>query len=234
MRIPKKQKAIRSQINPDKKYSIEEAMKFLSECAFTKFDQTVDVAVRLGVDAKQSDQQVRGAVVLPEGLGKTVRVLALVKGPKTAEAQEAGADFVGADDMIKKINEGWLDFDVVIATPDMMGTVSKVGKILGPRGLMPNPKLGTVTFDIKQAIKDAKSGKAEFKTEKAGIVQASIGKLSFGSDKLKNNLKALIEGLQRLKPPAAKGIYFKSLALSSTMGPGIRIDTGEIAKLSDV
>jgi large subunit ribosomal protein L1 len=231
MKVAKKQKDIRKKIGEGKKYTIDQALQFVSECGFTKFDQTIDVAIRLGVDAKQGDQQVRGAVVLPHGLGKTIRVLALVKGAKVAEAQEAGADFVGSDDMIEKINGGWMDFDVVVATPDMMGTVSKVGKVLGPRGLMPNPKLGTVTFDVKQAIKDVKSGKAEFKTEKSGIVHTIVGKVSFGPQKLKDNLKSLLEGVQRLKPSAAKGIFYKSLAISSTMGPGIRIEPSEIGKL---
>ncbi len=231
MKIGKKQKEIRKTIGEGKKYSLDQAMQFLDGCAFTKFDQTVDIALRLGVDPKQGDQQVRGAVVMPHGLGKKVRVLVMAKGPKAQEAQEAGADIVGADDLIPKINEGWTDFDVVIATPDMMGTVSKVGKVLGPRGLMPNPKLGTVTFDLKQAVKDAKSGKAEFRAEKAGVVHTVIGKLSFGQEKLKENLKSLLEGVNRLKPNTAKGIYFKGMTVSTTMGPGIRVETSEINKL---
>lgn len=224
----KKQKEIRKKINPEKKYSIDGALSFVKEGATAKFDESVDVAIRLGIDAKQSDQNVRGAVVLPHGSGKSVRVLALVKGAKDAEARAAGADFVGADDMIEKINGGWLDFDVVVATPDMMGVVSKVGKVLGPRGLMPNPKLGTVTMDVTKAISESKAGKVEFKSEKAGIVQTSLGKTSFDADKLKGNLKAVLETVQRLKPQTSKGIYFKSVSVSSTMGPGVRVDLAEV------
>jgi large subunit ribosomal protein L1 len=224
----KKQKEIRKKVNPEKKYSVDDALKFIKEGATAKFDESVDVAIRLGIDAKQSDQNVRGAVVLPHGSGKSVRVLALVKGAKDAEARAAGADFVGADDMIEKINGGWLDFDVVVATPDMMGVVSKVGKVLGPRGLMPNPKLGTVTMDVKKAVSESKAGKVEFKSEKAGIVQTSLGKTSFDADKLKGNLKAVLETVQRLKPQTSKGIYFKSVSVSSTMGPGVRVDLSEV------
>lgn len=224
----KKQKDIRKKINPETKYSIDETLKFIKEGATAKFDESVDVAIRLGIDAKQSDQNVRGAVVLPHGSGKSVRVLALVKGAKDAEARAAGADFVGADDMIEKINGGWLDFDVVVATPDMMGVVSKVGKILGPRGLMPNPKLGTVTMDVTKAVSESKAGKVEFKSEKAGIVQTSLGKTSFDADKLKGNLRAVLETVQRLKPQTSKGIYFKSVSVSSTMGPGVRLDLAEV------
>jgi large subunit ribosomal protein L1 len=224
----KKQKDIRKKVNPEKKYSVDDALKFIKEGATAKFDESVDVAIRLGIDAKQSDQNVRGAVVLPHGSGKSVRVLALVKGAKDAEARAAGADFVGADDMIEKINGGWLDFDVVVATPDMMGVVSKVGKVLGPRGLMPNPKLGTVTMDVKKAVSESKAGKVEFKSEKAGIVQTSLGKTSFEADKLKGNLKAVLETVQRLKPQTSKGIYFKSVSVSSTMGPGVRVDLAEV------
>lgn len=228
--MKKKQKQIREKIDSAKKYTIDEALEFIKQGATAKFDETADVAVRLGVDAKQSDQQVRGAVVLPNGLGKSVRVLAFVKGPKEAEAKEAGADYVGADDLVQKIQGGWMDFEAVVATPDMMGVVSKVGKILGPRGLMPNPKLGTVNMDIKKAVNDCKSGKAEFRTEKAGIVHASFGKVSFGPEKLKQNLKAVLETVQKLKPPTAKGVYIKGLSMSSTMGPGVRVDMGEVSK----
>lgn len=227
----KKQKDIRKKINPEKKYSLADAMQFLVAGATAKFDESVDVAIRLGVDPKQGDQQVRGAAVMPHGTGKTVRVLAIVKGPKEAEAKEAGADFIGAADMIEKINSGWLDFDVVVTSPDMMGIVSKVGKVLGPRGLMPNPKLGTVTMDVKKAVSEAKAGKIEFKTEKAGIVHAAIGKVSLGCDKIHDNLKVLLEAVQRLKPRTAKGQYFRSLAVSSTMGPGVRIDPAEITRI---
>lgn len=226
--VGKKQKDIRKKVSPEKKYSVDEALKFIKEGATAKFDESVDVAIRLGIDAKQSDQNVRGAVVLPHGSGKSVRVLALVKGAKDVEARAAGADHVGAEDMIEKINGGWLDFDVVVATPDMMGIVSKVGKVLGPRGLMPNPKLGTVTMDVKKAISESKAGKVEFKSEKAGIVQTSLGKTSFDFDKLKGNLKAVLETVQRLKPQTSKGIYFRSVSVSSTMGPGVRIDLSEV------
>lgn len=231
MKIAKKQKEIRSKIDPAAKYPMDEALKLVLEGATAQFDETVDAAIRLGVDPKQSDQQVRGAVVLPHGLGKAVRVLAFVKPAKEAEAKEAGADFIGNEETIEKIKNGWLDFEAVVATPDMMATVSKVGKILGPRGLMPNPKMGTVNFDIKKAISDCKSGKVEFRTEKAGIVQAPIGKVSFGPDKLKDNLKSLLETVQKLKPGSAKGVYFRGLSLSSTMGPGVAVDTGEVTRL---
>jgi len=227
----KKQKDIRKQVNPDKKYSIDEAFTFIKKGATSKFDEAVDVAIRLGVDIKQSNQQVRGAVVLPHGLGKTAKVLVFAKGEKVKEAEKAGADFIGADDLVAKINGGWLGFDVAVATPDMMGVVGKVAKILGPKGLMPNPKLGTVTFEVERAVKEIKAGKAEFKTEKAGIVHASIGKVSFGEAKLKDNLRALLEGVRRLKPPSSKGVYFQGLALSSTMGPGVRIEAAEMARL---
>ena len=196
-----------------------------------KADQTVDVAIRLGIDPKQSDQQVRGAVPLPHGLGKTIRVIVFAKGEKEIEAKKAGADHVGGDDLIKKITEGWMDFDSVVATPDMMPAVSKLGKVLGPRGLMPNPKTGTVTFDVGKAIKELKMGKAEFKTEKAGIVHCAIGKVSFGPSKLKENLATLIEVVAKMKPASSKGNYFKGLALSATFSPGVRIDVSEIEKL---
>lgn len=231
MKIGKKQKEIRSKIDPEKKYTVDEALQFVKEGATAKFDETVDAAIQLGIDAKQSDQQVRGAIVLPHGLGKSVRVLAFVKGPKEAEAKEAGADYIGGQELADKIQGGWMDFDAVVASPDMMGVVGKIGKVLGPRGLMPNPKLGTVSMDVKKAISDCKSGKAEFRTEKAGIVQAPFGKVSFGSEKLKENLKVLIESVQKMKPQTAKGVYFKSLTISSTMGPGVSLEMGEISKL---
>lgn len=231
MKVAKKQKEVRSQIKPEKKHSLDEAFQFIQKGATAKYDETVDAAIRLGVDAKQSNQQVRGAVVLPHGLGKKVRVLVIAKGEKDKEAREAGADYVGADDVVEKINGGWLDFDAVIATPDMMGVVGKIGKVLGPRGLMPNPKLGTVTFDVKKAIQDVKSGKAEFRTEKAGIIHVPFGKVSFGKEKLQENLKTILETVRRLKPSTSKGIYFRSLSLSSTIGPGVRID---LSKISDM
>ncbi len=227
----KRFKELRSKVDPTKKYSLDEGLKLISEMGGGKSDQTVEMALRLGVDAKQSDQQIRGAVNLPHGLGKKVIVLAFAKGPKEKEAQDAGADFVGGDDLIKKISEGWMEFDQVVATPDMMVAVSKVGKLLGPRGLMPNPKTGTVTFDIGKAVKDCKAGKVEFKTEKAGIVQCSIGKVSFGAQKLKENLAALLETITKMKPSSSKGIYLRGLALSATMSPGVRIDVASIGDM---
>lgn len=199
-------------------------MKTLLETVHAKFDEGVDLAIRLGVDPKKADQMVRGTVVLPNGIGKKVRVLVFAKGQKEKEAQEAGADHVGAEDMIEKISQGWLDFDKAIATPDMMGTVSKLGKVLGPRGLMPNPKVGTVTFDVSKAVKEIKAGKVEFKVEKAGILHVPVGKVSFGFDRLFENIKALLEVILRIKPPTSKGVYLRSITLSTTMGPGVKID----------
>jgi large subunit ribosomal protein L1 len=193
-----------------------------------KFDETVDAAVRLGVNPAHADQMVRGSVVLPNGLGKTVRVLVFAKGDKEKEALEAGADLVGNDEVIEKIKGGWLEFDRVIATPDMMGSVGKIAKILGPRGLMPNPKVGTVTFEVANAVKELKAGKVEFRVEKAGIVHSPVGKVSFGAEKLSGNVSALLETIIKLKPASSKGIYIKSIALSSTMGAGVRIDPLEI------
>jgi large subunit ribosomal protein L1 len=215
-----------AKIDRDKRYPIEEALTVLIDAGGgAKFDETVEVAVRLGVDPRQADQNVRGTVVLPHGTGKSVRVLVFAKGDKAKEAQDAGADFVGADDIVKKIqDEQWLDFDTAIATPDMMGQVGRLGKILGPRGLMPNPKVGTVTFDVGKAIRETKAGKVEFRVEKAGIVQVPIGKRSFGAEKLRENAHALLLSLQRAKPAAAKGNYFVSIAVSTTMGPSVRID----------
>ena len=199
-------------------------MKLLTETAFAKFDEGIDLAIRLGVDPKKADQMVRGTVVLPHGIGKKVKVLVFAKGPKEKEALDAGADFVGAEDQIEKISKGWLDFDKAIATPDMMGTVSKLGKILGPRGLMPNPKVGTVTFDVAKAIREIKAGKVEFRVEKAGIVHVPVGKVSFGFDRLLENIRTLLETILRVKPPTSKGIYLRSITLSTTMGPGVKID----------
>ncbi len=207
-----------------KAYDFESAIALVKETASTKFDESVEVAVRLGVDPRKSDQMVRGALVLPNGLGKTERVVAFAKGEKEKEARDAGADEVGGDDLAEKIQGGWLEFDRVVATPDMMGTVGKLGKILGPRGMMPNPKLGTVTFELAKAVEEIKAGKAEFKTEKNGIVHTSIGKASFGPEQLIGNLSAFLEILLKLKPAASKGRYFKSITVSSTMGPGIKID----------
>ena len=220
----KKYLEVLKKVDRAKRYELEDGVKLLMETAHAKFDEGVDVAIRLGVDPKKPDQMVRGTAVLPHGTGKTVRVLVFAKGPKEKEALDAGADFVGAEDLIEKISQGWLDFDKAIATPDMMGMVSKLGKILGPRGLMPNPKVGTVTFDLERAIKEIKAGKVEFKVEKAGIVHVPVGKVSFGFDRLLENIKAVLEVILRAKPPTSKGIYLRSIALSTTMGPGIKID----------
>ena len=207
-----------------RKYTVEEACALVKKAKFAKFDETVDVAVRLGVNPKHADQMVRGALVLPHGTGQTVRVLVFAKGEKEAEAKAAGADFAGSDDMVAKVSEGFMDFDRVIATPDMMGAVGKLGRILGPRGLMPNPKVGTVTFDIKNAVTEAKGGKIEYRVEKAGIVHARVGKVSFAEGALAENARALINALVRAKPSTAKGTYVRSITISSTMGPGIKID----------
>lgn len=207
---------------------MEEGVKLLLETAYAKFDEGVDLAVRLGVDPKKPDQMVRGTAVLPHGTGKQVRVLVFAKGQKEKEALDAGADIVGAEELIEKISKGWLEFDKAIATPDIMGQVSKLGKILGPRGLMPNPKVGTVTFDLEKAIKEIKAGKVEFKVEKAGVVHVPVGKVSFGLDRLLENIKTLLEVILRAKPPTSKGVYLRSIALSTTMGPGIKIDPGQI------
>jgi large subunit ribosomal protein L1 len=226
----KKFRAAATKIDKEKKYTVEEALKLATEAAFAKFDESVDVSVNLGVDAKQSDQQVRSAVVMPHGVGKTTRVIAFAKGEKAKEAEAAGADFVGADDLVQKINEGWLDFDKAVATPDMMVAISKVAKILGPRGLMPNPKLGTVTADIAKAVREQKAGKVEFRTEKSGIVQCLIGKRSFGPQKLKENFDVFFGTLMRLKPPTSKGVYIKKISVSTTMGPGVQIDPTDATK----
>jgi large subunit ribosomal protein L1 len=224
MAIGKQHKAAKAQIDRTKAYTIEEALTMVKETAHAKFDETVDLCVRLGVDPRKADQMVRGAVVLPNGLGKTVRVLVFAKGEKALEAQTAGADHVGADDLVAKIQEGWFDFDTAIATPDMMGTVGKIGKLLGPRGLMPNPKVGTVTFEISRAVQEAKSGKVEYRVEKAGIIHAPVGKVSFDVDRLKGNVVALMDALVKAKPTTSKGTYLKKISVSSTMGPGINVD----------
>jgi large subunit ribosomal protein L1 len=223
----KKFKDALAKVDRTRNYALKEAIELVKSAAYTKFDETVDVAVRLGVDPRHADQMVRGAVVLPNGLGKTVRVLVFAKGEKEKEARDAGADYVGAEDLVTKIQEGWFEFDTAIATPDMMGVVGKIGKLLGPRGLMPNPKVGTVTFDVGRAVKESKSGKVEFRVEKAGIVHAPVGKVSFEADKLKENILALMDALVKAKPAAAKGTYVKKISLSSTMGPGVRVDVAE-------
>lgn len=213
-----------------KYHAVAQAVEIVKANAKTKFDESVDLAINLGVDPRHADQMVRGAVVLPHGTGRTIRVLVFAKGEKEKEAQAAGADFVGADDLAAKIQEGWLDFDATIATPDMMGLVGRLGRVLGPRGLMPNPKVGTVTFDVATAVREMKAGRVEFRVDKAGIVHAPVGKASFGADKLAENAKALVDTLIRLKPATAKGIYLRRITLSSTMGPGVRIDAAEFGQ----
>jgi large subunit ribosomal protein L1 len=220
-----------SQIDPEKTYTVEDAVDLARQAGYAKFDESVDLAVRLGVNPKYADQMVRGAVVLPFGTGKQVRVLAFAKGEKEREAREAGADYVGAEDMVEKIQGGWLDFDTAVATPDLMGQVGRLGKILGPRGLMPNPKVGTVTFDIARAVREVKAGKVEFKVDKAGNVHVPVGKKSFSPEQLAANAQAVLEALVKAKPPAAKGQYLRSITVSTTMGPGVAIDEQQIANL---
>jgi large subunit ribosomal protein L1 len=224
----KKHSEAMSKIDRNKVYQLGTALDVVKQTAYAKFDETVDVAVKLGVDPRHADQMVRGAVVLPNGLGKDVRVLVFAKGEKEKEALDAGADFVGGDDLVAKIQAGWFGFDTAIATPDMMGVVGKIGKLLGPRGLMPNPKVGTVTFEVGKAVKESKAGKVEFRVEKAGIVHAPVGKTSFDADMLKGNLLALVEALIKAKPSAAKGTYIKKISLSSTMGAGINLDISDV------
>jgi large subunit ribosomal protein L1 len=216
--------AAKAKVSTNKRYTLKEAAEMVVAMPAPKFDETVDLAVRLGVNPAHADQMVRGSVVLPNGLGKSVRVLVFAKGEKEKEALEAGADLIGNDEIIEKIKGGWLEFDRVIATPDMMGSVGKIGKILGPRGLMPNPKVGTVTFEVANAVKELKTGKVEFRVEKAGIIHSPVGKVSFGAEKLSENASALLETIIKLKPASSKGIYIKSISLSSTMCAGVRID----------
>ncbi len=226
--MPKHGKNYRNKIESidlSEQNSLEDAVKKVVAASYTKFDETVDIAMKLGVDPRHADQMLRSSVVLPNGTGKDTRVLVFAKGDKEAEAKEAGADFVGGDDLVEKIKEGWLDFDKTVATPDMMGTVGKIGRVLGPRNLMPNAKLGTVTFDIANVVKEIKSGKVDFRVDKTGIIHAGIGKCSFGEEKLCENLKTFVEKVIQLKPSSAKGIYLRSVTLSSTMGPGIKLDT---------
>jgi len=223
--IGKRLRAARERVDRTRRYSLEEAVQVLIEGPGAKFDETVELAVRLGVDPRQADQNVRGTCQLPHGTGKTVRVLVFAKGDKVREAEEAGADFVGGEELANKItSEGWLDFDKAIATPDMMGVVGKLGKVLGPRGLMPNPKVGTVTMDVAKAVAEVKAGKVEYRVEKAGIVHVPIGKRSFGAAPLIENAQAVLQSLIRAKPSAAKGQYVKAIALSSTMGPGVKVE----------
>jgi large subunit ribosomal protein L1 len=229
--VSKRYDASAAKIAPDKPYSLDEAIGVLKAMPAAKFDESVDLSFRLGVDPKHADQMVRGAVVLPHGIGKTVRVAVFAKGEKEREAREAGADTIGAEDLVEKVQGGWMDFDTAIATPDLMGQVGRLGKVLGPRGLMPNPKLGTVTFDISRAVREAKAGKVEFRVDKAGNIHTPVGKRSFNEQQLRDNAMALIEAIVRAKPAAAKGNYLRSLTVSSTMSPGVPIDAVAIANL---
>ncbi len=226
----KKYLEVSKKVDRDRLYDPEEAVKLVKETAPASFDETVELAVRLGVNPKHADQMVRGTVVLPHGTGKAVTVLVFAKGEKAQEAEAAGADFVGAEDLVEKIQGGWLDFDVAIAAPDMMGMVGRLGRILGPRGLMPNPKAGTVTFDIAEAVKEFKAGKIEYRTDKAGVVHAPIGKISFADEALLENFQTLIERLIKQRPAAAKGQYLRSIVLSSTMGPGIKVNPQKVTR----
>lgn len=227
----KKGKASAAKIERQRKYGFQEAIRLALESAFAKFDESLDLAVRLGVEPRHADQMVRGTVVLPNGVGKEVRVAVFAKGEKEKEALEAGADYAGSEDLLTKIQGGWLEFDKTIATPDMMGAVGKLGRILGPRGMMPNAKLGTVTFDVAKAVREIKAGKIDFKVEKAGIVHAPMGKVSFGQERLLQNVSAFMDTILRLKPPSSKGTYLKGIAISTTMGPGIKIDPAQIKDL---
>jgi large subunit ribosomal protein L1 len=229
--VSKRYDAAAAKIAPDKPYSLDEAIGVLKAMPGAKFDESVDLSFRLGVDPKHADQMVRGAVVLPNGIGKTVRVAVFAKGEKEREAREAGADTIGAEDLVERVQGGWMDFDTAIATPDLMGQVGRLGKVLGPRGLMPNPKLGTVTFDISRAVREAKAGKVEFRVDKAGNIHTPVGKRSFNEKQLRENAMALIEAIIRAKPAAAKGNYLRSLTVSSTMSPGVPIDAVAVANL---
>ena len=229
--VSKRYDAAAAKIAPDRQYSLDEAIGVLKSMPAAKFDESVDLSFRLGVDPKHADQMVRGAVVLPHGIGKTVRVAVFAKGDKDREAREAGADTVGAEDLVERVQGGWMDFDTAIATPDLMGQVGRLGKVLGPRGLMPNPKLGTVTFDVSRAVREAKAGKIEFRVDKAGNVHTPVGKRSFSEENLRDNAMALIEAIVRAKPAAAKGTYLRSLTVSSTMSPGVPVDAQAIANL---
>jgi len=228
-KLSKRTKGIRSKIDPQKHYAIGDALTLVKSCATAKFDESVDVAVALGIDAKKSDQSVRGAVVLPAGSGKTKRVAVFAQGAKAEEAKAAGADIVGFEDLAAKVKEGFMDFDVVIASPDAMRVVGQLGQILGPRGLMPNPKVGTVTPDVVQAVKNAKAGQVQFRADKAGIVHTTIGRASFDIDRLKTNLSAVVDALNKVKPASSKGIYLRKISVSSTMGIGVRVDAASLS-----
>ena len=227
-KLSKRTKAIRAKVKPNTTYPLADALKLVKETANAKFDESVDVAVVLGIDAKKSDQSVRGSVVMPAGTGKTVRVAVFTQGPKAEEAKAAGADIVGFDDLAAKVKEGFMDFDVVIASPDAMRVVGQLGQILGPRGLMPNPKVGTVTPDVAGAVKNAKAGQVQFRADKAGIIHCTIGRASFDADRLKTNMTALIDALNKAKPASSKGIYLRKIAVSSTMGIGVRVDVASL------
>jgi large subunit ribosomal protein L1 len=232
MKKSKKYLEALAKVDSDKFYNVDEALELTKSVAFAKFDETVDLAFRLGVDPRHADQMIRGALALPAGTGKTVRVCVITSGDNIKAAEEAGADFVGGDDIVQKIAGGWLDFDRVIASPEMMGKLGKIGRVLGPRGLMPNPKLGTVTRDVAKAVTEQKAGKVEYRTEKNGIIHVSIGKKSFTSEQLKQNFVAITSAIFKAKPSSAKGTYLKSLTLSTTMGPGVKLDTLEVANLA--
>jgi len=227
--LTKRDKAADALFDRAKEYPIEESLAILKKLPGVKFDESVDLSLRLGVDPKHADQMVRGAIVLPHGIGKAVRVAVFAKGEKEREAREAGADVVGAEDLVERIQGGWLEFDSAVATPDLMGQVGRLGKVLGPRGLMPNPKLGTVTFDVGRAVREVKAGKVEFRVDKAGNVHVPIGKRSFSQEHLANNALALLEAIVRAKPSASKGTYLRSITMSSTMGPGIKVDAQQVA-----
>jgi large subunit ribosomal protein L1 len=229
--VSKRYDAAAAKIASDRQYSLDEAIGVLKSMPGAKFDESVDLSFRLGVDPKHADQMVRGAVVLPHGIGKTVRVAVFAKGEKEREAREAGADVIGAEDLVERVQGGWMEFDTAVATPDLMGQVGRLGKVLGPRGLMPNPKLGTVTFDVSRAVREAKAGKIEFRVDKAGNIHTPVGKRSFSAENLRDNAMALIEAIVRAKPAAAKGTYLKSLTVSSTMSPGVPVDAQAVANL---
>jgi large subunit ribosomal protein L1 len=228
----KSYRKVLAKVDRNQRYQLEDSLKLVKETARAKFDETVDMAIRLGVDPRQADQNIRGTVALPHGMGKTVRVLAFAKGEKEREAQEAGADFIGSDELIKKISEGWLDFDKAVATPDMMAAVGRIGKILGPRGLMPNPKTGTVSLDIGKAVREIKAGKLEFRVDKAGIVHVPVGRASFSADHLIDNARMVLLTILRAKPSSAKGNYVKGVTIATTMGPGIKIDLAQIRAMA--
>ncbi len=230
--IGKSYRKVLDKVDRNQRYQLEDGLKLVKETARAKFDETVDIAIRLGVDPRQADQNIRGTVALPHGMGKTVRVLAFAKGEKEREAQEAGADFIGSDELIKKISEGWLDFDKAVATPDMMAAVGRIGKILGPRGLMPNPKTGTVSLDIGKAVREIKAGKLEFRVDKAGIVHVPVGRASFSAQHLIDNARMVLLTILRAKPASAKGNYVKGVTIATTMGPGIKVDLAQIRAMA--